>query len=139
MAGSARPQFLWGRAFRLPLPLCADRYDHRSDCGYESGGCLNETGDLFDHLGTSLLSMFTTVHHPLYTRKGWVYISFMNDERIKRINKLARQIEETETKLAELGQQRRATVAELRADGWSHQQIADALGITRSRVQQLSK
>lgn len=63
----------------------------------------------------------------------------MKDKRIDNINRIARQIETTKTKLAELGQQRREAVAELRADGWSYQQIADALGITRSRAQQLSK
>jgi len=73
-----------------------------------------------------------------YARGGYTFVS-MSDERVKRINRLARQIEATEAKLAELGQQRRQAVAELRADGWSYQQIADALGVTRGRVQQLSK
>ena len=63
----------------------------------------------------------------------------MTDKTVEQIKELAEEIRIAERTLAELGQQRRAAVGRLRDEGWSYQQIADALGVTRSRAQQLSK
>ncbi|MFA7266383.1 MAG: helix-turn-helix domain-containing protein [Candidatus Nanopelagicales bacterium] len=63
----------------------------------------------------------------------------MTDKTVEQTKELAEEIRIAERTLAELGQQRRAAVGRLRDEGWSYQQIADALGVTRSRGQQLSK
>lgn len=63
----------------------------------------------------------------------------MSTDEVARIKELAHAIEKKEAELAELGSQRRDAVKALREDGWSYARIAEALGVTRSRVQQLSK
>jgi len=66
-------------------------------------------------------------------------VTTLTDRTVEQIKELAEEIRIAERTLAELGQQRRAAVGRLRDEGWSYQQIADALGVTRSRAQQLSK
>lgn len=41
--------------------------------------------------------------------------------------------------IPQLRADRQAAVQQLRADGWSHQQVADALGISRGRAQQIAE
>jgi DNA-directed RNA polymerase specialized sigma24 family protein len=67
-------------------------------------------------------------------------------ERIERIEdpaeravEVGRVLNALRASAAELRAMRQAAVLELRAKGWSHAQIAEALGIHRNRAQQIAE
>lgn len=61
------------------------------------------------------------------------------DEVLARVIAAGQRLQQLTEQLAATKAERQTAVLELRAAGWSHQRIADALGLSRGRAQDLAK